>query len=312
MRVALGWAVENREVETGARLAFALWWVWIDLGYSSDGRRWMETLLALDEAGDPTGGTRRKLPVRTKARLIHVTVKLSLVHGDHDHAATLHERAMSMYREMGHNRGMSASLRELGFVTYERGDYERAARLHEQSLTLAREFATTFSIAWSLRALADAVLEQGDLERARTLMEESLALSRGEGQAWNIARTLASLGGVECEAGDYARAWKSYKESLDLARRLRIPLTILRCLEGLAQVAVARGRMERAARLCGAVAALREDRGWPLPPGKRAEHDRTVAAARGALGKDASEAAWANGRALPLEDVIADTLSNGE
>jgi len=88
--------------------------------------------------------------------------------------------------------------------------------------------------------------------------------------------------------------------------------TILLCLEGLARVAVAQGRMERAARLCGAAAALREDRGWPFPPAKRVEHDRTVAAARRGLGEEAFEAAWVRGHALPLEEAITDTLSNSE
>jgi hypothetical protein len=88
--------------------------------------------------------------------------------------------------------------------------------------------------------------------------------------------------------------------------------TILLCLEGLARVKVAQGRMERAARLCGAAAALREDRGWPLPPVKRAEHERTVAAARAALGEDAFAVAWATGHALPLKETVTDTLSNGE
>jgi hypothetical protein len=66
--------------------------------------------------------------------------------------------------------------------------------------------------------------------------------------------------------------------------------------------------MERAARLFGTAAALREDRGWPLPPVKRAEHDRTVAATHGALGEEAFTAAWARGHALPLEEAIEDTL----
>ncbi len=312
LRAALGWAVQNREVETGARLALALWWFWIERGYLSDGRRWTETLLALDEAGDPTGETQLKLPARTKARLIHVSGILSMVQGDYDRAVELHEVALAMYREMGHKKGESASLRELGFVSYERGDYERAARLHKRSLDLAREFATTFSIAWSLRALGDAVREQGDLRRARTLLEESLALSRGEEHAWGVVRTLASLGSVECEAGEYSRASGLYEESLNLGRRLGMNLTILRCLEGLARVAVARGRMERAAWLCGAVAALREDKGWQLPPGKRAERERTVAAARGALGEGAFEAAWAKGHAMPLEEAITNTLKKVE
>ena len=35
--------------ETAARLAIALWWIWIERGYLSDGRRWMETILAAYE-----------------------------------------------------------------------------------------------------------------------------------------------------------------------------------------------------------------------------------------------------------------------
>jgi tetratricopeptide (TPR) repeat protein len=309
LRAALGWAVENRELSTAARLAIALWWIWIERGYLSDGRRWMEAILAVDGAEGPSRETQHALPARTKAYLLQVAGILAMAQGDHDRAVALHEEAMNVYEEMGHKKGESASLRELGFVAYERGDYERAVLLHEQSLALARKFATTFSIAWSLRALADAVREQGNLSRARVLLKESLALSRSEEHAWNIARTLASLGNVEYEAGEYARASRLYEESLELGgRRMGLNHTILVCLEGLARVAVAQGRMERAAHLFGTAAALREDWGWPLPPSKRTEHDRTVAAAHGALGKEEFTAAWTRGHALPLEEAIEDTL----
>jgi hypothetical protein len=84
--------------------------------------------------------------------------------------------------------------------------------------------------------------------------------------------------------------------------------TILVCLEGLSRVAGAQGKMERAARLCGVAAAVREDKGWPPPPAKRAEIDRTVAATREALGEEAFAAAWARSNALPLGETIKDTL----
>ena len=47
-----------------------------------------------------------------------------MAQGDHDYAMALHEEGMRVYRELGHNKGVSASLRELGFVAYEQGDYE--------------------------------------------------------------------------------------------------------------------------------------------------------------------------------------------
>src|SRR5918993_1020083 len=309
LRAALGWAVQNRELETAAQLAIAMWWFWIERGYLSDGRRWMEAILAVDGAKGPSGGTPHALSARTKAYLLQVTGILAMAQGDHDYAMALHEEGMRVYRELGHKKGVSASLRELGFVAYEQGDYERAVRLHGQSLALARGFGTTFGVAWSLRALGDAVRGQGDLRRARALLEESLALSRSKEHAWGIARTLASLGNVACEAGEYTRASRLYEESLELGgRRMGLNHTVLVCLEGLARVAVAQGRMERAAHLFGTAAALREDWGWPLPPSKRTEHDRTVAAAHGALGKEEFTAVWTRGHALPLKEAIEDIL----
>jgi predicted ATPase/DNA-binding XRE family transcriptional regulator len=308
LRAALGWALQNREAELGARLALSVCWFWIDSGYLSDLRWWIDTLLELKRAESPAG---EALPARTKAYLIQVAGIFAMAQGHHDRAVALHEEGLDVYREMGHKKGESASLRELGFVAYEQGDYERAVRLQEQSLVLARELGNTFDIAWSIRALADAVRGQGDLKRAQALLEEGLALSRGTENEWGIVRTLVSLGSVAYEAGEYARARSLYEESLELGWRTRLNHPVLLCLEGLARVAVAQGRPERAAWLYGAAAAMREDRGWPLPPAKRAEQERTVAAARGALGEAAFEAAWAKGHALPSEEAIEHTLTPG-
>ncbi len=308
LRAALGWALQNREAELGARLALSVCWFWIDSGYLSDLRWWIDTLLELKRVESPAG---EALPARTKAYLIQVAGILAMAQGDHDRAVALHEESLDMYREMGHKKGESASLRELGFVAYEQRHYERAVRLQEQSLVLAREFGNTFDIAWSIRALADAVRGQGDLKRAQALLEEGLALSRGTENEWGIVRTLASLGSVACEAGEYARARSLYEECLELGWRTRLKHPVLLCLEGLAQVAVAQGRPERAAWLYGAAAALREDRGWPLPPGKRAEHDRTVTVIRRALGEEAFEVAWTKGYERPLEEAIEHTLTLG-
>jgi hypothetical protein len=75
-------------------------------------------------------------------------------------------------------------------------------------------------------------------------------------------------------------------------------------------VAVAQAQSERAARLFGAAEALREAIGTPLPPADRAEHDRSVAAVRTALGEEAFAAAWAEGRALTLEHAVAFALAD--
>ena len=64
LRAALNWAVQNLEVETGARLAIALWWFWLERGYLSDGRRWVDALLARDGVEGQTGEAPHKLPAQ--------------------------------------------------------------------------------------------------------------------------------------------------------------------------------------------------------------------------------------------------------
>jgi hypothetical protein len=48
--------------------------------------------------------------------------------------------------------------------------------------------------------------------------------------------------------------------------------------------------------------------GAPLPPAERAEHHRSAAAVRTVLGEAAFTAAWAEGRAMSLDDAIAAAL----
>jgi hypothetical protein len=78
------------------------------------------------------------------------------------------------------------------------------------------------------------------------------------------------------------------------------------------------GQPERAARLFGVAEALREILGVPVLrhslsiPALRGTYERDVAAIRAALGAEACGAAWAAGRALPLEDAVAEALGQME
>src|SRR5207249_10234786 len=100
-----------------------------------------------------------------------------------------------------------------------------------------------------------------------------------------------------------------WEESLVNNRELGHKRGIVQNLEGLAAVAVAQAQSERAARLFGTAEGLREAIGAPLPPADRAEHDRSVAAVRTALGEAAFAAAWAAGRGLSLEDALRAALA---
>jgi hypothetical protein len=64
----------------------------------------------------------------------------------------------------------------------------------------------------------------------------------------------------------------------------------------------------RAAWLFGAAEAARERIGAPLPPGDRPLYDRHLARARADLDETAFDAAWAEGRAMTLDEAVAYAL----
>jgi hypothetical protein len=113
------------------------------------------------------------------------------------------------------------------------------------------------------------------------------------------------LGEVEAARGDHAFARTLYEESLAMAQEIGDKELFASGLEGLASVGAVQGELAWATRLWGAAEALREAIGAPLPPVERADYEQAVAIARDRLGKDAFASAWAEGRALTAEQVLA-------
>jgi hypothetical protein len=113
------------------------------------------------------------------------------------------------------------------------------------------------------------------------------------------------LGKVETARGDHAFARTLYEESLAMAQEIGDKELIASCLEGLASVVAMQGEIAWATRLWGTAEALREAIGAPLPPIEWADYERAVATARDHLGEETFASAWAEGRAMTAEQVLA-------
>ena len=75
-------------------------------------------------------------------------------------------------------------------------------------------------------------------------------------------------------------------------------------------MAVTGGQLERAGRFLGAAEALQERMGTVIAPEYRTTHRETVTAVLSALGKEAFAATRDAGRALSLEQAIAEALED--
>jgi hypothetical protein len=115
---------------------------------------------------------------------------------------------------------------------------------------------------------------------------------------------------VALHLNDYDRAWELLTENLALFWELGDQAGIAYSLAGLGSVTGALGQSERSARLFGAAEFVREQIGLSLPPSDRALHDRYLAIARAGTDTGAWAAAWAEGRQLPLRQVVAEVQAH--
>jgi tetratricopeptide (TPR) repeat protein len=335
LRAALAWMTQSGEAEPGLRLALALWRFWEIRGYLAEGRAAFAGLLAL-----PASSAQTKL--RLKA--LYAAGILADAQGDYALARTLFEENLAINRESGDKWGTANSLNNLGIVALRQQDYRTARSLYEESLGIWRELGNQRAIALSLDNLGNVAMAQGDYATARSLHEESLMLFRGlgdqRGMAWSLnhlgdvardeldyaparsryeeglamfselgdqpgmASSLADLGNLARDQGDYSSARPLYEESLVIFGELGDGRGIARVLEGLAGLAAARAQPERALRLAGAAAALREALGAPLPPIELARLERSLEPAWQSVAKLAGSAIWKEGRAILLEEAI--------
>jgi DNA-binding CsgD family transcriptional regulator len=149
--------------------------------------------------------------------------------------------------------------------------------------------------------------DKEDYERASELLEQSLSIWRALGSIAGPEAALVDLGRVVLAQGDSARARMLMAESRELCRGAWSTRPIVTYLEGLASVAAMSGAPTQAARLLGAAAAISESVAEPPPPGAHVTTARGVAVAQDQLGGEAFARAWAAGRALPLDQALAET-----
>jgi predicted ATPase len=229
------------------------------------------------------------------------------IQGDYESATDLLEQSLELARKIGNRRAIAARLRMLGNVTLRQRDYGRTGAFFEEGLVLARELGDKHGIATLLNSLGEMARLQGEYDRAAALYEESLTIFRELGSRGWMAMILHNSAYVVLRRGDRRQAAAFFEESLVLYQELKRKHSIIECMAGLAAVDAAERQPSaagRAARLFGATEALFEAAGSSLAPADQAEVDRYVALAREQLDEADFAAAWAEGRAMTLQQVV--------
>jgi predicted ATPase len=294
-RASLTWAIKQRRAESGLRLAGALRRFWDIRCHLSEGRNWLDALMALPESAYAQPAV--------QAKALTAAGNLASTHGDYRRAYEFFGRSLVLRREIRDQKGSASVLVMLGSCARWAGEHARAAEFFEDSLAAFRDIGDESGIGRSLGSLGEVALDRGDFYQAGLLLEQSLALCRKLGDRWMTAYWVSDLALVALGQKDHDRARTLGIEALDLFDEVGDNLGVAISLEVLACAAAASEQSDRAARLVGAAEALREAIGAPLTVAERPKFDQAVASSRTELGDDSFHVARLAGRTLSVDEA---------
>ncbi len=214
------------------------------------------------------------------------------------------EESLTLYRKVGHLAQICRTLSYLGAITLRECEYEVSRRWLEEALSFSRMLGK-WDTAACLRGIGDLSLRQGAYAEARACYEESLSLSN---ETINHYWVVTNLGYALLGQGELERAYRTFDDSQQHFQLSGSKIGVVYALEGLASLAVAKGHMERAARLFGWNDSMRETLDDRRPPVEQASVDRDLATIRTQLDEAAFSAAYAAGKTLTLEEAVAEAL----
>lgn len=310
VRAALDWSRAGGQFASGLDIASALRWFWNARGRFHEGRRRLGDLVErCQSAGaDAELTTDSAAPPEALARALDVAGHLALMQGDYRTGRQYVDESLSITGALG-LRPRALALRNLGLAATFDGDLDEAEALCGAGVQAGREQGDRLGTSHALFQWASIVHQRGDLARARALQDECLALRRADGDIWSAKNSLFELGNYALDQGEPDRAMRFYREALGYARDLRDVRIGGLILSGLAWAAGAHGQFEWAVRLLAAVGAWQGEIGFTLFPSHAALHDRTVAAARAALGLRRFDEVWESGRVMTFDQVVAEALA---
>jgi predicted ATPase/tetratricopeptide (TPR) repeat protein len=340
LRAAMSWALENEPPEVALRLSGSVGlFLGFQRGQLGEVRGWLETAL---RAGDDA-----PLGSRAKASLALAVALQNL--GDSKGAVRHCRQAVELYRSAGDGSGLAQSMAELSFMEFESpdGGAERAAAAGLEALNVARtlddDWVMLFALCANLwlapdldaakRVAGDALtiarrlgvldqqtmllsnigfraLEDGDYAYAREATAEAVALHRrAVDDVAGFAVSLGNFGLVATVREDDEEADAALRETLRTCHEHGLARPVAEALRAMAALAARQGDHTRAARLCGAAAALAPDAPTETDQKLEAEARRSAEAV---LGVDGWRAEWDEGGRLSYDAAISYALGRPE
>ncbi|WKN60535.1 protein kinase (plasmid) [Rhodococcus opacus] len=286
------------DASVGLTIAAALQPFWQARGLFSEGRRWLDRLLA-----QPW-----ETPTVERVKALHAHSVLAELQGDLIAASDSVAEGRKVAQQVTDSTADAFVALAEGTLALYHGDFAQARSLLETALE--KSSALNSSHIEVLHMLGRACDQAGDGQRAIECYSQALAITEACGEVVHRASTLRALGIAAWRRSDRARAVLLLEQALQLSRQVGDRRTTATCLEVLAWVAAENKDSRRAAVLMGAAEELVRSVGtftlWF--PNLLNYHDECERKATKALGERTFAASRKEGQGLGFDASIAYAL----
>ncbi len=298
LREALHVLTQPDSAQEALRLAAGLWFHWVFSGRITEGRLWLDRVLALSDARTPA-----------QARALWANAFLAGIEGNLPTAENLAERARNLADTLGDTATAASASARLGVLAVYRGEPEVGEPLLAEALARYADLHSgdTATAVLANIGLGMTYLGQADLRGAAHASRLAVTTCRARRDRILLAFSLNLLGRVEWCAGELDRAAQHLREALLLQGRHTAPVSMATAVEQLAWISSTTGDHERAAELLGAAARIWRTYGLTALTQSSYFHQprqECLAQVRRVLTENCIDALFARGGQLTIDQVI--------
>ena len=298
IRATLRWVLRQPDGDRAARFAAQLARFWYMHGHFTEGRGWLELVLA-----------RTSIEPRHTAKILNAVGTLTYAQGEYEDAKNYLQRCLDIYHTLDDVEGIAGACNNLGMIATIQGNYREATRYYQECIDKARTLGNKAGLADTLSNLGVIAFLQGNFAHANALFAESLIICEEIQYLRGSSVALLHLGKSALQSNQAPSAATFFRRSLTIADQMGETTLVTENIEQLAATKGIAGQWKRAAHLWGHAAAFRIMIGSPTQPEDRKLNDQRIEGIKARVSNDQWAYEWQIGQDATRESIIAESLS---
>ena len=291
IRGALQFSLDERDADLGLGIASSIWRFWESADLLTEGRRWLEALLAQPEASPAT-----------RANGLTALAGLAYWQADREEALVRYGEALALYRSSGDQPNVADTLYAMSLTATFNDDAKTGEQLAEEADAAFTGLGSLEGVGKVTVAKGFARWKLGDLTGALEAYGQSVDIARACDDPVLACTQLIGVAALTFLLGDGSGAMRTILDVVDEAHRLGNAHVTVWALDLVSSFAASHLPAE-AVRLAGAVHSLREKAGGGVELESLGLEDPR-STAMPALGADRLDEEWNAGRDMSIDDAV--------